>query len=321
LGVEVSSLEFADVNGDKKDDIIVCWDSIANSSNHELAIYEYKAKKSKNKLNCFYSGITVNNYIALDMTGDEVKDLLLFEITSGSVTRAKAELYSFSDDKARLRGETKLDAHISSYEHLQIEEIDGKNRVYADAVKTDGSSMLTELIYWSGSYNTIISPFYSYSSGVTSGTTRSVLVTSRDINGDGRIEIPCDKEIENLPETVSCTDWRIYKNTTLITTNYSLSPKDDGYLVIIPNKVIDKIGVNYNANEKLMTVISKEDKKEIFSIKVVLKAKYSEEQYEGFTNVFEDKGYCYLAKTGNSEKIKISMDELKKYIKAISREE
>ncbi len=216
LGADVNSLAFEDINGDGKKELIVCWDEISNSTNHELAVYDYNSKSKENKLNCFYSGITVNNYIAVDLTGDNVKDLLLFEITSGSITRAKAELYSFSGHKAKLKGETKLDSHISSYDNLQVEELEGKNRVYADAVKTDGSSMLTELVYWSPGYSTIISPFYSYSSGVSSGTTRSVLLKSRDINGDGRIDIPCDKSIKKLPKTVSCTDWRVYKNTTLI---------------------------------------------------------------------------------------------------------
>ena len=50
--------------------------------------------------------------------------------------------------------------------------------------------MLTEIIHWSDYYNTIVSPFYSYSTGVTKRTTRSAMLSSRDINDDGKIEIP-----------------------------------------------------------------------------------------------------------------------------------
>ena len=320
-GAEVSSLDFQDVNGDGDNELIVCWDTISNSTNHELAIYTYGGEKNKNKLRCIYNDITVNNYIAVDMTGGKTKELLLFELNSGNYTSAKAELYSFIGNKAKLLGETKLDAHITSYVDLQIEELDGDKRVYADALCTNGSSMLTELVFWSSGYGTIISPYYSYSSGVTSGTTRSIMLSSRDINGDGRIEIPRDKKLKGLPKQVLCNDWRAYKKTILIHTDYSLSPKNDGYLVVIPDKYIDEIKVEYDSDNKLMTVLSKEDKREVFSIRPVLKARYNERKYRGYTVVLSEKGYYYLAKTGNSEKVKISIEDLKKYTKSISREE
>ena len=320
-GAEVSSLDFQDVNGDKSNELIVCWDTISNSTNHELAIYSYGGKDGKNSLKCIYSGITVNNYIAVDMTGGKTKELLLFELNSGNYTSAKAELYSFLGNRPKLLGETKLDAHITSYVDLQVEEIDGDKRVYADALGTNGSSMLTEIVYWSSGYGTIISPFYSYSSGVTSGTTRSIMLSSRDINGDGRIEIPHDKKLKGLPKSVICSDWRAYKKTILIHTDYSLSPKNDGYLVVIPDKYINEIKVEYDSENKIMKVLSKDDKREVFSVRPVLKAKYNNEKFSGYTVVLSEKGYYYLAKTGDSEKVKISIDDLKKYTKSISREE
>ncbi|MBE6816272.1 MAG: hypothetical protein E7520_01030 [Ruminococcaceae bacterium] len=314
LGADVSSLDFQDVTGDGRNEFIVCWDTITNSSNHELAVYSYNPDATEKRLRRFYSGVTVNNYIAVDMTGDRCKELLLFELNSGIYSRAKAELYSLRDKNVRLLGETKLDAHITSYVSLRVEETDGGRRVYADALGTNGASMLTELIYWSDTYNTIISPFYSYSTGVTSGTTRSIPISSRDINGDKRIEIPRDKELDKLPKAVSCTEWRVYKNTTLIHTDYSVSPKDDGYLVIIPDRYIDDIRVKYDAKQREMTVISKKDKKPAFTVRTVLKANYSRSKYSGYEIMAEDKGYCYLAKVGDSKEMKITTDELKSLI-------
>ena len=316
LGADVSSLDFQDVTGDGKMEFIVCWDTITNSTNHELAVYEYDSSKNENRLECFYCGVTVNNYIAVDLTGDSCRELLLFELNSGNYSRAKAELYSLRNMQERLIGETKLDAHITSYVNLKIEKTDSGKRVYADALGTNGTSMLTELIYWSDAYNTIVSPFYSYSTGVTSGTTRSIPIYCRDINGDDRIEIPRDKDISKLPKSVSCTEWRVYKNTTLIHTDYSISPRDDGYLVIIPDGYIDEIKIKYDEKSREMTVISKEDKKTAFSVRTVLKANYSAENYSGYKVMFEDKGYYYLAKAGNSKEFKITTDELKSCIKS-----
>ncbi|MBE6720462.1 MAG: VCBS repeat-containing protein [Ruminococcaceae bacterium] len=321
FGADVSSLGFEDVTGNGKNDLIVCWDAISKSVNHELALYEYGSNKQNSKLNCFYHGITVNNYIAVDMTGDKTKELLLFEISSGNYSRAKAELYSFKNGSEELLGETKLDAHISSYINLTVENYDGENRVYADALGTDGSSLLTEMIYWSDGYDSIISPFYQYSSGLTSGTTRSVIIPSMDVNGDGRIEIPCDMGLKKLPKSVACCDWRVHKNDYLAHTDYSISPKKEKYLVIIPDKYIERIRVKYDVDNRLMTVFSTEGGGEVFSVKSVLKARYKKKDYKDYTRILEDKGYYYLAKASNNKNINITVEDLKSLIKNINQEE
>ncbi len=313
FGSDVSSLDFADVNGDGKKELIVCWDSIARSTSHLLALYEFK----DGKLNCFFNDVEVNNYAAVDMTGGSAKELLLFEITSGNYNSAKAELYSFINNQARILGETKLDSHISTYVNIQTEKIDGGVRVYADGVGTNGNSMLTELLYWSDRWDSIVSPFYDYSTGLTGGTTRNMLLPSRDVNSDGRIEIPHNKTLKKLPRQVLCNEWRVYKNTILQHTDYTLSPREDGYMVTVPDKYIDEIRVKYDTATRTMTVLEKDGKQEVFSIRPALKATYKEEDIPDYTVIFEDRGYCYLARTGNSKDIKISLSQLKSYIQSI----
>lgn len=318
LGVDVNSLSFEDVDGDGAYEVIVCWDAISNSTNHELALYEYR---SNNKLHCFYNGLTVNNYIAVDLVDDKTPELLMLELNSGDYSTSKAELYSFKSKKAQLISETKLDSHISSYVKIQTERVKGENRVYADAIGSNGSSMLTEILLWSDGYNAILSPYYSYNSGRTTETTRSNMIFCRDINGDKRIEMPVDdKSIKKLPKAVSCLNWRYYDDGPMVHTCYSLMPKNDGYLVIIPDDYISKISVRYDQKQKLMTVLSKKDKKEVFSVKPVLKVKYSKENYPGYDLMFEEKGYYFLAKTGDSNAIKMSLLELKKQVRSIEQD-
>ena len=317
-GVDVNSLGFEDVDGDGRYDVIVCWDTISNSTNHELTIYDYR--KKNNKLHCFYKGLTVNNYIAVDMVDDSTPELLMFELNSGDYSSARAELYSFKSKKARLISETKLDSHITSYTKLQTETAGDEIRVYADAIGSNGSSMLTEIIRWSDGYNAIISPYYSYNSGRTTDTTRSIMISSRDINGDKRMDVPIDdKSVKNLPKGVASLNWRTYDDGPMVHTCYSLLPKNDGYLVVVPDKYISKISVRYDAAQKLMTVISRKDKKEVFSVRPVLKVRYSKEKYSGYQIMFEEKGYYYLAKTGDSTAIKMSLDELKQQVRSIEQ--
>ena len=316
-GKEVYSLDFVDISGSSQKELIVCWDAISKSTSHEMCVY--KVQKSKDKINLSMLGesISINSYIPIDMNRDSVIDLLTFKLGYGSSSYAGAELYTYSNGNLKSLGETKLDSHISSYSSLQIETLDNDCRVYADAISSSGSSMLTELIYWSDSYGTIISPFYSYSSGRTKDTSRNAMIECMDINSDGRIEIPNDKKLKALPKEVSCINWKVYKKSTLIHTDYSLFAQNDGYTVVIPDKFIDKIKVEYDAATREMTVLSKESKKEIFSVIPVLKATYDESKYQGYSNIHDAFGYYYLAKIGNASDMKITINDLKEYIKTI----
>ncbi len=312
-GKDVYSLDFCDVNGDKKDEIIVCWDVISNSSNHELSIY--RIDSSKESLKKIGDSVNINNYICVDMNNDNIDELLMFSIDTGNSTRARARLYSIAKNTFNLLGETKLDSHITSYSSLKIEKAENDVRVYADAIGSDGASMLTEVIYWSDNYDTIVSPFYSYSTGLTKDTSRSAMITSMDVNNDKLIEIPTDKKIKGMSKQINAVDWNVYKNTTLIHTDYSLLVKRDNYLIIIPDDIFNSINAKYDEKSRVMTVINKKTKKEIFSVMPVLKAVYDSVNFSDYHIVLEDSGYYYLAETGSDSDIKITIEQLKKLIK------
>lgn len=315
-GKDIYSISFDDVNNDGNIEALICWDALSNSSNHIFSIYKLSGKNDSLKLKKIGDSIAINNYIVVDIDKSGSKELLLFEI-NGASSSVKAELYTIDSNSFKLLGETKLDSHITSYTKLQIEEAENDVRVYADAIGSDGSSMLTEIIYWSDTYDSIISPFYSYSTGLTKDTSRSVMITCQDVNGDGLIEIPKDYKIQKLPANVSAVEWQVYKNTTLVHAIYSLVLNDDRYMVVLPSNVFDKTAVSYNDENRLMTVKNKATKKTVFSIKPILKASYNEKDYSNYSIVCEASGYYYLAELGNDTDIKITIDDLKNYIKSI----
>ena len=315
-GKDVYSLNFSDINSDSKKEVLVCWDVISNSSNHVLSIYKYKSSKNAIKLSQIEEEKTINNYICVDMNKDSHNELLVFELNNGSNTSAKAKLYSLKNNKFTSLGETKLDAHVSTYTNLLTEIADGEVRVYADAVGSDGSTMLTEVIFFSKTYNSLASPFYSYSTGLTKGTSRSAMITSRDVDGDGIIEFPVDTSMKKLPKEVKAFDWRYYdkKNSISMHKINSVAVERDKYILLIPNKYFDDISVKYDSDKHTLTIKDKKSKDDVLSVMPVLKAVYSADKYKGYSKVLEDSGYCYLAKTADSDKIKITTDELKKLI-------
>lgn len=315
-GDDAYRLDFADLNNDGKDEIIVCWNNISNSNSHLFVVYNLKFEDKKFEVKQINKDeIYLNNYVIVDFNQTGNNEILMFEINSGTKTSAKAELYSLNDNNLRLKGETKLDSRVISYRNINVEKAEGDIRVYADAIGSNGNSIRTEVIYWSNMYDSIVSPFYSYSTGRTSGTSRGCLVNSCDINEDERIEIPTDTTVKGLPKNIKPLNWKIYNKTILVHTNYSLYVKDDNYNVIIPDKYFKNISAAYNKKTREMTVINKKTKTAVFSIMPVLKAVYEEKSYQGYSVILDKSGYYYLAKTSNDKDIKISIDELKQYIK------
>lgn len=316
-GKDIYSVSFSDVNNDGRVELLVCWDVISNSSNHNLSVYLMKPSGESVKLRQIGESVSINNYLVVDYDKNSKNELMIFEI-NGASSSARAKLYSLSDNSFDLLSETKLDSHITSYTNILVEEAENDVRVYADAIGSDGSSMLTEIVYWSDTYDSIISPFYSYTTGLTKGTSRTLSLNCDDINGDKLIEIPTNYSIDGLPKKVDAVDWKIYKNTILVHSEYSLVVSDDGYMAVLPDDIFKSISVSYDGDERLMTVKNKQTKKDIFYIKPVLKAVYDEKEYKDYSVVLEASGYYYLAKIGNDTKIKISIDDLAEMVKSIN---
>ena len=192
------------------------------------------------------------------------------------------------------------------------EKAENDIRIYADALGSSGDSKLTEIIYYSNSYKSIVSPFYSYSSGITSGTSRSCLVNCEDIDSDELIEIPTDDN-RDFGDGVVSIDWKIYKNTVLMHKAYSLYVKEDRYTVIIPDEYYDKISADYDSENRELFVYN-ENGEPLFSVTPKLKALFDEDEPNGYSIIARQSGYYYLAKTYEQSSVEIDENMLEKLI-------
>ncbi len=316
-GADIYSVDFADLDGDSRLEFIVLWDAISNSSNHLMTVYSQMQGDGEISLKKADNALTMNDYIAVDVDDDNADELVVFSIQSGESMSANAVLYNYDENNLKSLGSTKLDGHINSYKSIKAEKYDGTVYIYADAVKSNGTEMLTEIIHWSDYYNTIVSPFYSYSSGVTKRTTRSAMLSSRDINKDEKIEIPLDADI-SVPNGVVAVNWKRYENTVLEHSAYSLAVEKDDYQVVIPDDVFEKIKIRYDASQSLLTVTDENDNL-IFNVLAVLKSQYTDNSANynasGYSVISEEVGYVYLTAIGNDSDIVISAEDLKGLIK------
>jgi len=322
-GSDIYSVDFCDLNGDGVLEFIVLWDVISNSSNHVMSVYRQSSDKDGFSLVKSDDLLTMNDYITVDMDADSKNEIVVFSIESGNSFSSNAVLYDYEDDSLKSLGNTKLDGHINFYKDIKAESFDGKVYIYADAVKSNGTEMLTEIIHWSDYYNTIVSPFYSYSSGVTKRTARTAMLSSRDIDGDGKIEIPLDAALQELPGGVAAVNWKRYENTVLEHVAYSVAVEKDDYQLIIPDDMFESIKVQYSQADSLLTVTDSEDNS-LFSILAVLKPHYNENSSKfaaaGYFVVHEEIGYVYLASVNSDSDAAVSIDDLKNMIKSYKGE-
>lgn len=315
-GSDVKSVDFCDVNNDGVDEILVCWSVISSANSYTFCVYNHNLDKDGGKLELISEPISAGEFICVDINEDDIDEVVVFKLGSSDESPS-AQLYSFSDNKQTLLGETKLDSTIISFENISSGVTDEGVSVYADALKTDGNSMVTEFIYWSDYYDSIISPFYSYSTGRTSETSRDSVIFSRDVDGDGVIEIPTDSSVSGLPSQVKAHNWVIYDNTVLLHKCYTYSCKRDSYLLLFDDDTFDKITADYDTDTRKLTVIEKDGKKECFSILTAVKTAYSPDDpsYSGYTQIYSDSGFVYLAKVNEEADIKFSANDLKNMIK------
>ena len=137
--------------------------------------------------------LSFSKYTSADLNHDGLNELLLFNLPGSDTESASAVVYSMENGRVRRLGQTKLDSNVTAYSSVTVDSSDPDNPVvYADAYKNNGSAMITEIVYWSDYYDTIISPFYDYDTGLTRETFRENTVQCRDIDGDGKVEIPMD---------------------------------------------------------------------------------------------------------------------------------
>lgn len=309
-GVDVNCVDFSDLNNDGTEEIIVCWGIISKSTTSNLCVY---SADDNLKLNLMTDSITAGEFISVDINSDGTNELLVFNFGSYS-DAPKAELYSLAQGNKRQIGETKLDSSILSFSKLTCGKTDEGMSVYADAIRANGASMVTELLYWSDYYDSIISPFYSYSTGKTTETSRNNMITCRDINGDDEIEIPVDKSVSGLPDSVTAQNWVGYESTVLKHRAYSYAVKSDGYLIVLDDELFSKAYIEYDSTKRQLDVTDGMNK--AFSIITVMRTDYNSDDYSDYTEISSDSGLVYLCSVTDNSIINVTVDDVKNIFRA-----
>lgn len=205
---QVDRVCFGDLTGNGAQDVLIGWGSAAGTSGRTAALgaYLFDGDGSvKETLLGTYGEMTVT-----DLDGDGVGEVftadkfLPAEEEGGETSPAQAKLYACRDGSIQELYRVDADNSITSYSSVATGQLTPTLRgVVLDGAKADGS-MTTQVFYFENGRLVNAPPGVNseeYLNLFSRPSTAPFL--SRDINGDGLIEIPVVSQLPGIPEGVA----------------------------------------------------------------------------------------------------------------------
>lgn len=323
LGEEILKIDFADLNGDKRDELLISWsitDKIFNETEKNfkyngdkvITIYNY----SNNLLNIVES-VPFTNLYAHDLDNNGSDELLLIDIDlTNNSSRTFCKIISFNEDFSIVnRDEIKLSNMIDvlNIESDNVIKDDKKyTRVFIDGMVSE-SAMLTDVILISQNDFSITLPLDKINSSDTPLTIRTNGIFCSDIDNDGKIEIPMSQttslsgsdtfkkdDMKKIPLTV----WNELDTTELIQEFGCIYNGEHSYMIKISKEISDNIVVYYDRKNSVMSFYSniQDSAFNILNIKVFPELKWNKDR-EGYVKLSSNGTVVYTYKLFDSSLI------------------
>lgn len=312
---EIYSVDFADINGDGRLEILVSWSQVISGDNFTpvsmggngeklLTIYSYNGSSTTLLKNEAYSKLLVE-----DINNDSADELFILNIsltnqekvTLGRIVAFDKEYSIEQELKIQLTG--MLDVFNIVCDNYLIND-ESHTRVYIDGSISE-SGIITEVIDIKHSDLSISLPFYESNISAQPLTLRDVRVYSQDIDNDGVIEVPV---IEKLPggikvslndeekTALNLTVWSEINNNELVVDSKCLLNGAYGYMFVYPEDWFGSITAVYNEKNATITFYSLDANEtltaSLFSIKSTSQLVW-EEDNNGYTKLDENGVYVY----------------------------
>ncbi len=264
-GNEVEQVEVTRLGDSKKISIIVGY-SLINRSDKKISVYDY----SDGKLQTNLGNVPYSVFEAADLNGDGSTELITASASTGS-TPATAALYHFYENDNYKCSEKVFDGNYVNYHNI-ANNCREDNMVFLDC-ETAGGEIVTEVMAVDDQNNL----FQIFSPDIEKRETMRVKAyLSKDIDGDGEIEIPvakfCEGYDENSDDAVYFTSWYEIRNKKLKFKYESYYSIIGEYVFMIPSQWYGKITAVNNIAENELSICSGNDPEtaqEIFSVKTV----------------------------------------------------
>jgi len=242
-GCDVYSIDFIDMNNSGVKEMIVSWILLEGGGGKILSVYDFsQEKQTLTEL----SAELFTLKIFIDIDGDGMTEIFLAHLdTTLEKPASFAKVLKMDAEKSvTLIEKRNLDGNVSGYASIKADEgRAGNANIYIDAYKGD-AQMITEVLYWNSSSQTLSVPLLDSETKSNTQSWRSIRLTSRDINGDGMIEVPVQAELNggevwysgaDVSNTFYITSWSDLVGNQLVTVKRSLVNFSESCLFYIPD--------------------------------------------------------------------------------------
>ncbi|MCL2508809.1 MAG: hypothetical protein FWF05_06505 [Oscillospiraceae bacterium] len=252
-GCDVYSIDFIDMNENGVKEIAVSWILLEQSGSKMLSVYDFSpSERALTELSAEL--FTLKKFI--DVDGDGMTEIFLAHMdTSQEKPASFAKVLKMDGDKSvTLIEKRSLDGNVSGYTSIKADEgrQSGHANIYIDANKGE-SQMITEILYWNSTSQTLSVPLLDNETQCNTQSWRSVRLASRDLDGDGIVEVPVQVELKggeiwyidaDVSNTFYITNWCNLVGNRLVTVKKSLVNYSESCLFYIPEGWEDRFTVS-----------------------------------------------------------------------------
>ncbi|MDR1630744.1 MAG: VCBS repeat-containing protein [Oscillospiraceae bacterium] len=200
-GHNVHSVEFADLNRDGVDEVLISW-QFSDSGNKNLSIIGCDLNDERQIIGAQYllSNEEYTQKVVVDLNLDGTNELFTATIVTPE-QRSVGKLLNYNQQERKIMPEENgiidLDVRASAYRPLKTDVVGSGEkkacRIYIDAVvQQSPATMATEIVVWDSVRTRLLSPTLSAETRTVGNDTlrTAKLEESRDINSDRQIDIP-----------------------------------------------------------------------------------------------------------------------------------
>ncbi|MGN1417755.1 MAG: hypothetical protein ACI4W6_00330 [Acutalibacteraceae bacterium] len=261
---DIEKVDFADINGDGKNEIIIGLSSYNDNITRRLLIYSLNKKDRKAYLEKIYE-CPYSAYDVFDADADGTDDVFLISTASSSTLYENTACIIYYSKNTLVTSEPiKLDASINSVACVSSDykKSEKTSRFFIDGYTSDGHMATDVITCTRGSHQ--LGRYSSFSA--VSISKRSVSLYCTDVDGDGLLDTPCmysnSQFNQKNADTVHFILWTDVSSDGTEPVGKMLENRSKGFYLLIDEKIIKNCSVTVNDDGSIIGFYSKNDEKE-----------------------------------------------------------